>query len=105
MSTFNMKLRKPISTIQGERIDEVAMDFDALTGEDIMDASYYAYGECLKHGVNPAQTVPELTKAYQLVMASRAMGLPLETVKQMNVKDLTILTTEVSNFLLLADTV
>lgn len=81
-------LKKPIN-FEGEWVKEIYLDFDSLTGRDIMDAS---------KGVD--SFVQETDKRYLSAVAARAMGKPKEIMFYMSAKDVTAICYYVSDFLI-----
>lgn len=82
------KLLKPFE-FEGELISEVYLDFDSLTGKDIMDAS---------KGIE--NFVQESDKTYLCKIAARAMNRPTEIMYYMSAKDATSICYFVMDFLI-----
>jgi len=90
---MKIKLNKPI-TINGVEMKEIELDFDKLTGADLISASR----ESGLLGDNAL--VPELSKQYLAVVAAKASGLNVDDIMKLSAKDFTAITLAVQNFLL-----
>lgn len=86
---MELKLSKKY-TLDGKETDIIKMDFEKMTGADILDAEKTTL---YIDGMSGA--VLELSKAYMLNIASIATGIPAEELKKLNLKDFTNLTIEV----------
>ena len=82
------KLLRPFE-FEGEMISEVYLDFDSLTGKDIMEAS---------KGIE--SFVQETDKTYLCKIAASAMGRPKEIMYYMSAKDVTSICYFVADFLI-----
>ena len=82
------KLLRPFE-FEGELISEVYLDFDSLTGKDIMEAS---------KGIE--SFVQETDKTYLCKIAASAMGRPKEIMYYMSAKDVTSICYFVADFLI-----
>jgi len=89
-----IELNKPI-THQGETLNEVNLDLESLTAEDLIQAE-------TEHAMTSGGVtgVAELSKTYLLHVASRAMKLPWDDVKTMSARDVSKITMEVQSFLI-----
>ena len=90
---MKIKLNRPI-TINGVEMKEIELDFDKLTGADLISASR----ESGLLGDNAL--VPELSKQYLAVVAAKASGLNVDDIMKLPAKDFTAITLAVQNFLL-----
>jgi len=90
---MKIKLNKPI-TINGVEMKEIELDFDKLTGADLISASR----ESGLLGDNAL--VPELSKQYLAVVAAKASGFNVDDIMKLSAKDFTAITLAVQNFLL-----
>ena len=88
---MKIKLNRPI-TINGVEMKEIELDFDKLTGADLISASR----ESGLLGDNAL--VPELSKQYLAVVAAKASGLNVDDIMKLSAKDFTAVTLTVQNF-------
>lgn len=84
----NYRLKKPF-IFEDERITEVYLDLDNLTGKDILDASK-----------SVDSFVQETDKRYLSNVAAKAMKRPKEIMYYMSAKDVTAICYLVSDFLI-----
>jgi len=90
---MKIKLNRPI-TINGVEMKEIELDFDKLTGADLISASR----ETRLLGDSPI--VPELSKQYMAIVAAKAAGLNVDDIMKLSARDFTAVTLAVQNFLL-----
>lgn len=90
---MRIKLSKPF-VVNGNEIKEIDLNFDKLTGADLIAASR----ESGLLGDN--SLVPELSKQYLAVVAAKASGLNVDDIMKLPAKDFTAITLAVQNFLL-----
>jgi len=83
----------------GKTHTEISLDFNALTGSDIINAER----QFLVNGANQAISVKEFSKEFQVYIAARAAKLPVEFFLGLSVPDFTQITLKVQNFFLEAD--
>lgn len=86
-----IKLEKPID-FEGERITEINLDLDGLTGTDIINAEREASPMIQVH------TAKELTKEFQVLIAARASKRPKELFLKLGARDFARVTLTVQNF-------
>lgn len=88
------KLRQSVN-FEGREITELDLDFDRLTGEDILacERQYAATG-------GGSLFFVESQKAYQAIVAARAAGVPVELIHALSAKDFTRVTLRAQNFLI-----
>jgi len=87
-------LRRPI-TFDGQEYTQINLDFDRLTGEDILNCDrQYAASQ------GSQLFFRESDKAYQAIVAARAAGVPVELIKSLYAKDFTRVTLRAQNFLI-----
>lgn len=92
--TFTLK--KPIE-FEGQSYTELALDFDSLTGDDILNAEGQYFSE-----VGSANSfMKETSKAYQVFVAARAAKVPPELIRSLKAGDFTRLTVRTQSFLLI----
>jgi len=90
-------LSRPIQ-FDGEQHTELLLDFDALTGEDLL-----ACERQLNVIVTKTREViafKELSKSYLALVAAKAAKVPVELLYKLNAKDFSKVTVRVQNFLL-----
>lgn len=87
-----IKLSKPVEW-EGERVEELNLNLDDLTGLDIEAAEREWV---LGGGAGMAET----SKSYLLAVAARATGKRVEILRRLNAKDYSKITLLVQNFLL-----
>jgi len=87
-----IKLTKPVEW-EGERVEELNLNLDDLTGIDLEAAEREWV---LGGGAGMAET----SKAYLLAVAARATGKRVEILRRLNAKDYSKITVLVQNFLL-----
>lgn len=80
-------------------INEIDLNFESLTGRDMLEA----HKESSKSGYK-VEVVPAWSMAFQAVIISRLTRIPFENILQMNARDFTKATVETQNFLLNMDT-
>lgn len=87
-----IKLSKPVEW-EGERVEELNLNLNDLTGIDLEAAEREWV---LGGGAGMAET----SKAYLLAVAARATGKRVEVLRRLNAKDYSKVTLLVQNFLL-----
>lgn len=87
-------LRRPF-TFEEREVKELILDFERLTGEDILQAERRYYAEAVV-----AVPAKELSKAFQAYIVASAANVPVELVRAMPAKDFTSVTLDAQNFLL-----
>lgn len=90
---MKIKLSKTYNS-EGKEFRELDIDFDRLTGKDLVDASKEAR---ILGDVSPVQ---ELSPTYLAVVGAKAAGISIDTVLALSAKDFTSVKTETQNFLL-----
>lgn len=73
---------------------ELTLHLESLTGKDIINAA--AEARTLETAPSP---VPELSKAYQAVVAAKAARVPVEFLLELPAKEFSNITLLVENFL------
>lgn len=89
------KLARPI-TFDGKEVTELKLDFDQLSGEDLLLCSQQAQALA----PNEVPTVKAFSLPYQVTVAARAAGMPAELIKALKAKDFTQVTQRAQNFLI-----
>ena len=84
-------LSKPVN-VKGNEVKEVTLDFDGLTGKDIISAE--AQARALGESVVPIYS----SMRYQGIIAAKMIGVRVEDLEEMPAKDYTNLVTSVANF-------
>ncbi|MGG4034204.1 phage tail assembly protein [Paenibacillus cisolokensis] len=90
------KLRRPIS-FEGETYAELNLDFESLTGEDVIACERQFLSEN-----NGSTFVKETSKAYQSYIVARAAGVPVELIRKLSAGDFSRVTLRAQNFLFLS---
>lgn len=90
----NYKLKRP-KTIDGVEYESIDLNFSSLSGNDIANAEV----EMLSRG-NIVAGPAEFNKTYLMHISARAAKLPVETLKQLSIKDLSVITMMTQNFLM-----
>lgn len=93
---MKIKLKRAIN-FHGEYVKEVELNFDELTGNDLIEA---------EKQVMASDNIPMVTdfnKAYLIAVASRLIKVPADELRNMNAKDFSKIITEVQRFLLGSD--
>ena len=90
----NIKLLKAIQ-YDGETVTELHLDFDSLTGQDILNAERE-----LNAGNKSVAPVKEFDKGYLSIVAAKAAGVPTDMLSLLGAKDFTKVTVLTQNFLL-----
>ena len=88
-----MKLKKPI-TYDGKEVTELELNFDNLTGQDLIDAA----SEARTRG--DKSVVIELSKTYQSVVVAKAAGVLPDLIVALGAKDFATATNSAQAFLL-----
>lgn len=92
----SFKLKKPV-TFEEVKYEALTLDFDKLTGNDILNAeTQYRVEQPDASNV----LVKELTKGYQAYVVARAADVPVELVRNLSASDFTRLTVQAQSFLL-----
>ena len=88
-----IKLKKPL-TVKGKELKELHLDFDTLTGNDLVQAEkeVRAMGE-----KSPFLAV---SMQYQAAVAAKAIGCPVDDVLALSGKDFTHVMAAAADFLL-----
>lgn len=88
------KLVRPI-TFDGEEVKELVLDFDELTGRDLLTCARQAQ----TMEPNEVALVRALSLPYQVVVAAKAAGVPAELINSLKAKDFTQVTQRAQTFL------
>ncbi|EJW19143.1 phage tail assembly protein [Paenibacillus alvei] len=91
---FVYKLIRPIS-FDGEEVKELVLDFDELTGQDLLACARQAQ----VMAPNEVNLVRALSLTYQVVVAAKAAGVAAELIQSLKAKDFTQVTQRAQNFL------
>ena len=88
-------LNKPV-TFDGKEYTKLELDFDSLTGRELMKA------EAEAKALTPGGYIPvlELSKPYQVVIAAKAAKVPVDVIMELPGKDYTKVTVAAQDFLL-----
>lgn len=81
-------------SFEDKEYEELSLDFNSLTGKDIIDAEKEA------RALGDNSPVPEFSKTYQAILGAKAAKVPIDMVMDFNVRDFTRVTMAVQNFLL-----
>ncbi|GAV24810.1 hypothetical protein ciss_07430 [Carboxydothermus islandicus] len=79
---------------EGKEYTEIILDFESLTGQDLINASNQA------RALGDNSPVLELSKTYLAVIAAKAAKVPVDMILALPAKDFTNVTLSVQNFLL-----
>ncbi|MBR0316522.1 MAG: phage tail assembly protein [Synergistaceae bacterium] len=93
---MKIKLKKAIN-FHGEELKELDLNLDNLTGNDLIEA---------EKQVMMNDNIPMITdfnKSYLIAIAGRVLNIPAETLRTINAKDFSSITSEVQRFLLNSD--
>lgn len=93
---MKITLKKPIE-FEGQKHNEINLDFDSLTGADILTAEQMYTRSNLSNAGNMAK---EFSKEYQIHVAARAANLPVELFLKLGALDFSVITVAVQNFFL-----
>ena len=80
--------------IKGEKVKEIELDLLSLTGDDCIRAQE----ELLTEGVT--SMLWEFDKRYLAALAARALKVPTEDIRALPIIDFTLITMNISNFLM-----
>ena len=94
---MKIQLKKAI-THKGQELQELDVDLDRLTGNDLIDVEEQA----VRAG-NNAFFATDFSRVYLIAVAARAAKIPVEVLRMMNAHDFNKVVTEVRNFLTLTD--
>lgn len=89
-----IKLAKTIQ-YDGLEIKELNLDFDSLTGQDLLNAEKEAIA--LNKSASP---IKEFDKGYLSIVAAKAASIPTDIMPLLSAKDFTKATVQAQNFLL-----
>jgi len=90
---MKITLSKPFS-YEGKEYEDLTLDIESMTGEDLEAA------ERLIKAAGDAPVVPELSKAYQAILAARAAKVPVEMIRALPARDYSKVTMAIGNFLM-----
>lgn len=90
---MKITLSKPFSYESKEYVD-LTLDIENMTGEDLETA------ERLLRATGDTPVVPELSKAYQAILAARAAKVSIEMIRALPAKDYSRVTMAIGNFLM-----
>lgn len=90
-------LSKPVE-FEGETIKELDLDFDSLSGEDILSAERQFNAAAMK--TKDYAPVKETSKSYLVFVVARATKQPAELINKLSAKDFSKVTVLAQNFLL-----
>ena len=88
-----IKLKKPV-TVKGKPTTEVNLDFEKLTGNDMIQAEKVARAM----GVGEASVLASMK--YQTIIAAKAIGCPVDDLFELGAVDFKNIAKETTNFLL-----
>lgn len=88
-------LVRPI-TFEGEEVTSLTLDFDGLTGHDLLTCARQAQ----TMSQNEVVFIRALSLSYQAVVAAKAAGVPVELIQSLKGKDFTQVTQHAQNFLI-----
>lgn len=91
-----IKLKKEY-TLSGKKVLEITLDFDSLSGFDVIEAEK-AYKKR-----NTASTMKEMEDGWYLTIAEMASGIKYGDLLKLNIRDYVQLLTKIKNFLLVSD--
>lgn len=91
-----IKLAKEI-TYDGEKVTQINLDFDALTGKDLLAAEKELKVQNTGAISSP---VKEFDKEYLAIVGAKAVGMPTDFIYLLGAKDFTKLTLLVQGFLM-----
>lgn len=94
---MKIQLKKAIMH-KGQELQELDVDLDRLTGNDLIDVEEQA----MRAG-NNAFSATDFSRVYLIAVAARAARIPVEVLRMMNAHDFNKVVTEVRNFLTLTD--
>ncbi|MEK8216435.1 phage tail assembly protein [Paenibacillus sp. FSL L8-0463] len=86
-------------TFEGNTVETLTIDFDKLTGVDILACDRQYQAEAARHG--GTELVKETNKAYQAYIVAKAAGVHVGLIRALPAKDFTKLTLRAQSFLLL----
>ena len=90
---MEIKLKKAIK-INGEEKKTVNLNFDTITGNDLIEA------ERTLRALGDTSPSAYLSMKYHAIIAAKLMGIPLDDVLEMNATDFKNVTVAVAGFLL-----
>lgn len=86
-----VKLKKPV-TFEGAEYKELKMDFDSLTGRDMLAAEKEA------RAMGDRSPIAEFSKLYLASVAARAAKVPIELILDLPAVEFTAITVNVQTF-------
>ena len=84
---------------KGNELYTLDLDFDALTGEDLIAVESQVLQE---KGTNALQTL-SFSRVYAIAVAAKALHMPVEILRQMGARDFSKVVNVVQNFLAASD--
>lgn len=90
------KLSRPF-TFEGTEYTELLLDFDSLTGGDLLSCE--GQMNTMSSG-NEVVPVKQISQAYQALVAARAAKVPVDLIKALPGKDFSKIIVRAQNFLL-----
>lgn len=92
-----INLSKPI-VFSGIEYHELNLELEKLTGNDLLEAEEYMRSKGIQ-----TQGAADYSRSYILAVASRALNIPPEALKEMNAKDFMRLINKTLIFLAVSD--
>lgn len=90
---MDIRLIKP-TTFDGVEYKNLILDFDELSGQDLINATKEA------KVLGDKSAVAEFSKTYQAVVAAKSAKVPVDLILMLKAKDFTQVTLHTQNFLL-----
>jgi hypothetical protein len=90
---MKITLKKPLK-VKGKEVTTVILDFDGITGNDLIDA------ERALRALGDTSPSAYLSMKYHAILAARLLGVPLDDILEMNAVDFRNVTVAVAGFLL-----
>lgn len=97
MQDDNRFVLSRVVNFEGKEYSELNLDFDALTGNDVIQAERQLVAMNQHNSVIP---VKELSKEFLAVILAKAAKVPVELINSLSAKDFSKATVLAQNFLL-----
>lgn len=89
-------LKRPIE-FEGNKIEKLILDFDALTGADLEKAEMQYTAESPQ---NALTMVKEMSKGYAAIVAAKAANVPVALIRRLSAPDYSKITMRTTLFLM-----
>lgn len=90
---ISIKLKKPV-TVKGKPVTDITLDFDKLTGNDMIQAEKEA------RALGSGEASVFCSMRYQAIIAAKVIGCPVDELLELGAADFKNITQPAASFLL-----